>query len=141
MTETQTGFQLRRPEQLIAYDELRASLATEHRVGDRERAELAVRTQGIVLDRGEESLWAHGLGRDDRWLLCGPDKASLRCGVRLGFRDRIVSLEELLDGVVHLPRTALKRHYTKRWLEEVLVEIFLAETSAAQAGPQFRRDK
>ena len=129
VTETQTGFQLRKPEQSIAVSQLRASLATEHRVDDRQRAELAIRTQGIVLDRGEESLWAHALGREDGWLLCGPDRASLRCGVRLGFRDRIVSLEELLDDVGHRPRTALKRHYTKKWLEGVLVEILLAETS------------
>ena len=93
VTETQTGFQLRKPEQSIAVSQLRASLATEHRVDDRQRAELAIRTQGILLDRGEESLWAHALGREDGWLLCGPDRASLRCGVRLGFRDRIVSLE------------------------------------------------
>ena len=141
VTETQTGFQLRRPEQSISVSELRASLASVHRVGDRQRAELAVRTQGIVLDRGEESLWAHALGRQDEWLLCGPDKASLRCGVRLGFRNRIVSLEELLDGVGHRPRTALKRHYRKKWLEAVLVEILLAERSTAQGGPLIRGDK
>ena len=58
VTETQTGFQLRRAEQSIVASELRASLAAEHRVGKGERAELAVRIQGIALDRGEESLWA-----------------------------------------------------------------------------------
>ena len=88
VTETQTGFQLRRPEQSIAVSKLRSSLASVHGVDDGQRAALAVQMQGIVLDRGEESLWAHALGRQDRWLLCGPDKASLRCGVRLGFRER-----------------------------------------------------
>ena len=127
VTETQTGFQLRRAEQSIVASELRASLAAEHRVGNGERAELAVRIQGIALDRGEESLWAHALGRDDNWYLCGPDRASLRCGVRLGFRERIVSLEELLDGVGHRPRTALKHHYSRTWLRGVLSELVLAE--------------
>ena len=127
VTETQTGFQRRREEQLIGVRELRASLAAEHVVDDRERAELAVRILGIALDRGEESLWAHALGRDDGWLLCGPDRASLRCGVRLGFRDRLVSLQALLEGVGHRTRTALKPHYTTRWLNRALTELVLAE--------------
>ena len=127
VTETQTGFQLRRAEQSIVASKLRASLAAVHRVGNAERAELAVRIQGIALDRGEESLWAHALGRNDHWCLCGPDTASLRCGVRLGFRERIVSLEELLDGVGHRPRMDLKNHYTKSWLRRVLSELVLAE--------------
>ena len=125
--ETQTGFQRRRVEELIGVTELRASLEAEHAVNDRERAELAVRIQGIWLDRGEESLWAHALGRDDAWLLCGPDKASLRCGVRLGFRDRLVSLERLLEGVGHRAMTALKPHYTTRWLNQTVMELMFAE--------------
>ena len=133
MTETQTGFQRRRPEQSIAADELRASLAAVHSVTDRERAELALRVQDIALDVGEESLWAHALGRNDWWVLCGPDKASLRCGVRLGFRERLVSLQELLNGVGHRPRFALKRHYTKKWLDGTLGGFVLEERG--QGGP------
>lgn len=53
VTETQTGFQLRRPEQSIAAKGLRESLAAEHHVSDGERAELAIRIQDIALDRGE----------------------------------------------------------------------------------------
>ena len=94
-----------------------------HAVTDRERAELALRVQDIALDLGEESLWAHALGRSDRWVLCGPDKASLRCGIRLEFRERLVSLQELLNGVGHRPRVALKRHYTKKWLDGTLGEL------------------
>ena len=134
VTETQTGFQLRRPEQLIAVSGLRASLAAEHRVGNRERAELAVRIHDIALDRGEESLWAHALGRDDDWILCGPDRASLRCGVRLGFRERIVSLEELLNRAGHRIKLALKSHYTKVWLETVLSEFVFAERDRGASG-------
>ena len=125
--ETQTGFQHRRQEELIGVAGLRTSLRAEHTVDDRERAELAVRIQGIALDRGEESLWAHALGRADAWFLCGPDKASLRCGVRLGYRDRLVSLQELLERVGHRPKTALKPHYATPWLNQTVTELVLAE--------------
>ena len=128
VTETQTGFQMRRSQQLIVASALRASLAGAHAVGSRERAELAVRIDGIALDRGEEALWAHALGREGDWLLCGPDRASLRCGVRLGFRERIVSLEALLESVGHRPKIALKDHYKKKWLEKTLSEFVVAET-------------
>ena len=127
VTETQTGFQMRRSEQLIAASDLRASLAGAHAVGNWERAELAVRIEGIALDKGEEALRAHALGREGDWFLCGPDRASLRCGVRLGFRERIVSLEALLEGAGHRPKIALKEHYTKKWLERTLAEFVLAE--------------
>ena len=36
------------------------------------------------LDPGKQALWAHALGRGDGWLLCGPNKARVRLGVRLG---------------------------------------------------------
>ena len=114
VTETQTGFQRRRPEQWIDAGELRASLAAIHSVGDRERAELAIRVHDIGLDRGEASLWAHALHRDDAWVLCGPDKASLRFGIRMGFHERLVSLERLLDGVGYRPRLRLRAAYTQR---------------------------
>lgn len=129
VAETQTGFQLRSVEESINLGELRESLAAEHRVGDRERAELLLRIEGIALDRGEESLWAHALGRDENyWCLCGPDKASLRCGVRLGFQDRIVSLQSLLEGVGHRSTIALKGHYTSGWQEGALAGVFLDES-------------
>ena len=59
VTETQTGFQRRRREETIVAKELRASMASVHAVGDRERAELAVRVPDIWLDEGEACLWAH----------------------------------------------------------------------------------
>ena len=127
VTETQTGFQLRREEQMIAVGELRASLFEEHKVTVRQRAELAVRIEGIALDRGEESLWAHALERDDSWVFCGPDKASLRCGIRLGYRDRIVSLQQLLDLVGYRANPRLRHHYTTQWQQAALAELLLAE--------------
>jgi hypothetical protein len=88
MTETQTGYQRRQPEQQINGAELRASLVSVHSVGDPELARVAVSAPDIALDIGERCLWAHALTRADAWVLCGPDKASLRFGVRLGLRER-----------------------------------------------------
>ena len=127
IAETQTGFQHRRPEQQIDIVELRDSLEAVHSVGNRERAGLAVRIPGIELDRGEASLWAHALNRDDSWVLCGPDRASLRCGVRLGFRERLVSLEGLLNDAGHRPRISLRPAYTMRWHKNTLDELVLME--------------
>ena len=127
VTETQTGFQRRRPEQQIDGVELRASLGTVYPVGDLERAELKLGTPDIELHIGEASLWAHALGWNDEWVLCGPDKASLRCGIRLGFRERLVPLEGLLNDVGYRPGTALRAQYTRRWHERVLGELILME--------------
>ena len=127
VNETQTGFQRRRPERRIDEARLRDRLAGVHVVGDLERAVLAIRAGEIALDRGEASLWAHALGRNDEWILCGPDKASLRCGVMLGLRERLVSMEGLLDEVGHRPGTALREAYTRRWHERTLGELVLAQ--------------
>ncbi len=127
VTETRTGYQNRPREQWIEAAELRESLAEVHEVTDLERAELAVRVGGIALDRGEESLWAHALGRSGTWLLSGPDRASMRAGVRLGFRESLVSVEELLEAVGHRARKELKQAYTKKWMRNVLSEMVIAE--------------
>ena len=127
VTETQTGFQRRRPEQRIDESELRASLSTIHEVSRRERVELAVRVPDIALDRGEASLWAHAVHRDDAWLLCGPGIASLRFGIRLGHRDRLVSLERLLEDVGHRPIPALKSAYTTSWQIRTVGRLVIAE--------------
>jgi hypothetical protein len=125
--ETQTGFQRRRAEQQIDMAELRKSLKAVHAVGDRELAVVAVRAPDIALDVGERSLWAHALTRNDIWVLCGPDKASLRFGVRLGLRERLIALETLLADTGHRPKTPLKEHYTSKWHAKVLGELFISE--------------
>ena len=52
VTETQTGFQLRRPELTIDIDQLKHSLFAVNSVGDKARTELAIKIRGIALDRG-----------------------------------------------------------------------------------------
>ena len=127
VTETQTGFQRRRPEQQIDEAQLVASLNAVHPVDDAQRAVVAVKAPDIALDVGEQSLWAHALTRKDVWVLCGPDKASMRFGVRLGLRDRLIALEALLTDAGHRPKEALKLPYTTKWLEKVLAEFFISE--------------
>lgn len=126
--ETQTGFQRRRAEQQIDNAQLRASLAAVHKVGNQEYAAIAVRDPLFSsLDRGEQSLWAHALTRSGVWVLCGPDKASLRLGVRLGFRERLVSLEALLNDVGFRPKQMLKSNYAAKWLAQTLSELVVME--------------
>lgn len=125
--ETQSGAQRRRREQRIGKEKLTERFAAVHSVGDRKLAELAIRTLGIHLDEGERALWAHVIGRDDDWVFCGPDAASLRCGVRLGFRDRFRSLEGLLEDMGHRPRSPLRGHYTEGWQRQKLNEIVIHE--------------
>jgi hypothetical protein len=125
--ETQTGFQRRSPEMQIDEAELRASLKAIHPVIDAQRAVVAVRAPDIALDVGERSLWAHALTRSDAWVLCGPDKASMRFGVRLGLKDRLIALETLLLDAGHRPKDALKPAYTAKWLDKLLGELFMSE--------------
>ena len=128
VTETQTGFQRRRNEQRIDGAALRQSLAQVHEVTPAHLAAAIVRDESIsFLDIGERHLWAHALTRTDAWVLCGPDRASLRFGIRLGFRDRLVALERLLSDVGYRPREALRPAYTTRWLDTVLAELSMLE--------------
>jgi hypothetical protein len=126
--ETQTGAQNRRPERRIDEAALRADLAAVHTVTNFERAAASLRDSFVGhLDDGERDLWSHALPRPDVWLLCGPDKASLRLGIRLGYRDRLVSLEELLGKVGHRPRQPLERAYTTKWHNEQVAAFLLEE--------------
>jgi hypothetical protein len=126
--ETQTGFQRRRAEQQIDNAALRTSFAAIHKVGKTELAAAAVRDALFSsLDLGERSLWAHALTRSDVWVLCGPDRASLRLGVRLGLRDRLVALEALLSDVGFRPKSPLRTNYTSKWHAQALNEMVLLE--------------
>lgn len=118
VTETNTGFKLRRKEQDIDAGQLHGTLAADHAVSEREVVELDIKVAGTALDLGEKLLWARALARHSNWLLCGPDKASLRCGVRLGFRERLVSLEEILLTVGYRKGISLYENYTKAWLDK-----------------------
>ena len=108
--------------------ELRASMKVVHAVSDSDRATALLRDEQFsFLDAGEQMLWTHALTRTDAWVLCGPDKASLRLGIRLGFRDRLISLERLLLDAGFRPRNGLREAYAEWWPEKALAELALLE--------------
>ena len=122
--EALTGMQRRPPEQQVDAAVLRQTLNAVHAVGRAELARALIRDQQLgFLDEGEQALWAHALTRQDDWLLCGPDKASLRLGIRLGLRERLVALERLLDDVGYRPKQKLRDAYTQRWQVRTLAEL------------------
>jgi hypothetical protein len=136
--ETQTGYQRRRPEQQIDQAALVDSLKAVHKVGDKERAAAIVREATAStreplftsLDPGEQALWAHALTRPDAWVLCGPDRASLRFGIRLGCSERLMALERLLADAGYRPGAVFRSNYTTAWHTKTLGEL------AAQEGPK-----
>jgi hypothetical protein len=128
--ETQTGLQRRREVQRIDGAELKRTLSAILEVGERERAELAVRAPDILLDLGERDLWAHALQRRDAWVLCGPDKASLRLGVQLGLRERLVSLEGLWRQAGFTARN-LRENFTAKWHERTMSALVVTERRPA----------
>lgn len=107
---------------------LDAARIAVHAVSSRQRAALKLKAPDDDLHPGERALWAHLLDRGGPWLMCGPDKASMRCGVRLGFAERIVSLQRLLDDIGCRPKTQLYPQYTEKWHQRVLADFALEET-------------
>lgn len=126
--ETQTGLQRRRSEEKIDIAVLRATLKAVHPVSEIEKARTLLKDDQMrFLDAGELMLWAHALTRADAWVLCGPDKASLRVGIRLGLKDRLVALEGLLGDVGHRPKVALRLPYTTKWHKDTLTQLTMLE--------------
>lgn len=97
-----------------------------HNVTNAQRAELVTRTEGLALDAGERDLWSHAVGRSDSWILCGPDRASLRAAVRLGLQDRLISLEALLEQA-GLSTKNLPVEQTSNWLRRVVGQMIVEE--------------
>ena len=75
------------------------------------------------LDDGERDLWVHALDRTGSWILCGPDTASIRFGVRAGHADKLISLEELLKKMGYTIKKPLKGHQTAAWLRARVSEF------------------
>jgi len=81
---------------------------------------------GDGMDHGERDLFAHLLGRTNTdAVVCSPDKACVRAAVALGWGDRIVCLEELIDQVGCHPAPALKSHYNTSWLTAYRTQVIL----------------
>lgn len=120
--EVRTGDSLLRPGYVKVDDkELRSGLRKVHRVSDKERAYLALADpKSFGLDDGERDLLAHAIGRKDAWLIVSADKAAVYATLRLGWRQRIISLESAAKA--HGAQPKLKGHFGDHWLEEVCSE-------------------
>lgn len=94
--EARTGEVHRRGYVEVSEKVLREGLGV-HRVSTVELADLDLRDpEAFRLDAGERHLWAHALGRDDAWIASCCDQAAVNAAVRLGWEDRLVSLEDLV---------------------------------------------
>jgi len=93
--EARTGDAHRRGYVEVSEKVLREGLVV-HRVSISELAELDLRDpDAFRLDAGERHLWAHALGRSDSWVATCCDQAAVNAAVRLGWEDRLTSLEEI----------------------------------------------
>jgi hypothetical protein len=102
----------------------RAMFAAVHPVTDQQLAAFAL-LPGPPIDAGERALWAQAMGRGDDWLICGPDRASMRWGYENGYRERLTSLGRLLSDIGTKPATPLKRHHEQAWLDDVMRKLMM----------------
>jgi len=94
--EARTGRAHRPGYVTVSETALRTGLS-EHRITQAMLVELGLQCPDADrLDPGERHLWAHALARNDDWLGGCSDRAALNIAVRLGWEDRLVSLEELV---------------------------------------------
>lgn len=79
------------------------------------------------LDPGERDLFAYvlELPDDDDWLVCSADLACIRFLVAAGYGDRIVALEQIIEGVGGKATPALRTHFTTTWLSERRTQAIL----------------
>lgn len=102
-------------------------LAAVHAVGLATRAAFVLAyPDASGLDVGEHQLLAHAFSRsDEAWVVCSPDKASIRAAVALDLGDRLCSLEELVDAVGARPQPPLRAHFKTEWLVSFRTKVRL----------------
>lgn len=95
--EARTG-QLHRPGYVEVNENALRDRLKVHQVSNAELAALSLRDpEAFRLDAGERHLWAHGLGRNDAWIASCCDNAAINAAIRLGWEERLKSLEELVN--------------------------------------------
>lgn len=102
-------------------------IADIHAVSEDGRAVLALEYSGAAgLDFGERDLIAYAIQRmESEWRLCTADMAAIRAGVKLGWGDRLCSLEELASSSGCSPKPPLFQHFTSKWLASERVKHLL----------------
>jgi len=124
--EASAGDETRRGYIVVTDDEL-SRIAAVHSVSERERAAFALDySDASGMDAGERDLFAHAHSRPSHdWMLCSPDKASIRAAVVLGWSDRLRSLGALAQQIGARPTTALKAHFEESWLSKWRTQFLL----------------
>lgn len=81
------------------------------------------------MDAGERDLFAHAFARvargDKVWVLCSPDKASIRAGIALHWEDQLCSLGFLAESVGARFHTPLAAHFHEAWLSRYRTQYLL----------------
>jgi hypothetical protein len=95
--EARTG-QAHRPGYVVVDEKALRNRLRVHPVSDLQLAALSLRDPGASgLDLGERHLWAHALARSDAWVASCCDHAAVQAAMRLGWGDRLASLEQLVQ--------------------------------------------
>jgi len=92
-----------------------------------EVAAVLSRPKSEALDVGERDLMAHAIGRatPPAWLVCSPDKASVKFAVGAGLGDRLMALEEMVVKVGARPMPGLRAHFSAKWLSTQRTDAIL----------------
>ena len=119
-----------RPAYVPVSDADLARLTCVRKVSVQERAEyLLADPEAAAMDPGERDLFAHAYQRvkagDRAWVVCSPDKASIRAAVRIGIADQLRSLETACTAVGARPRLQLKPHHQELFLSKYRTEYLL----------------
>lgn len=97
-----------------------------HAVSNQELAGLRLQLAGRVsLDPGEEHLLAKAVTDRGSWKICSPDNALIRACWVLGYLQRVISLDSLLQRVGFTPKIALQHQYTEKWLSRKRTDFLL----------------
>jgi hypothetical protein len=125
--EARTG-DLHRPGYVqVSERDLKTRLAI-HRVSRTELANLVLQdAESFRLDDGERHLWAHALTRRDEWFACCSDHAAIKAAVRLGWKDRLLALEELINhagasGTLKQLKSQFLKIRLSQWVTDALLE-------------------
>ena len=124
LVDTNSIIEAHRVGDVIDEAALRSQLSSVHKVSVAQMVRIDM-ADGPSLDEGEKALWAHALGREDVWILCGPDKASMRFGFEAGLVDRLICLGQLLAEIKVAPRLQLQSHHEAKWLQQFLTDLKL----------------
>lgn len=124
--EARTG-QLHRPGYVVIEERTLRERLVANAVSDSDLALLSIEyANASNLDAGERHLWAHAFIREDAWIASTGDKAAFFAACQMGWRDRLISLEELANaaGARHALKE-IKPHFTKARLEQWAAEFLL----------------